>query len=179
MLASCYLQLWWGATLRSGTCCVGGRSAQASSRKRSVLASPGLLLPQHPEDARHALRRPADVYLPCLSGSPAALDLAITAPQRQESLTQASRGSLAAAKAYAHHKSAFLDTARLCEVQGVKFVPMVAEATGAWEPAASKVLLQLSRAAAARIGADAALLHAAILRRRAELAAEAPPAMGI
>ena len=120
---------------------------------------------------------------------------AITAPQRQESLTQASREALAAAKGYAHHKSAYLDTARLCEVQGVKFVPVVAEATGAWEPAASKVLLQLSRAAAARIGADAALLHAdllqelcvairshrarAILRRRAELAAEAPPAMGI
>ena len=184
-------------SLHAATCSSGGERTLRHTAVRDLLCwwaersglqpekeRPGLLLPQRPEDAQHALRRPADVYLPCLSGSPAARDLAITAPQRQESLTQASREALAAAKAYAHHKSAFLDTARLCEVQGVKFVPMVAEATGAWEPAASKVLLQLSRAAAARIGADAALLHAdllqelcvairshrarAILRRRAE-----------
>ena len=42
---------------------------------------PGLLLPQRPGDAHLARRRPADIFI-VLSylGSPAAVDLAITAP---------------------------------------------------------------------------------------------------
>ncbi|CAL1168741.1 unnamed protein product, partial [Cladocopium goreaui] len=48
-------------------------------------------------------RRPADadVYLPAYAGSPAALDFAITAPQRQATLAQASHQMAAAATAYA------------------------------------------------------------------------------
>ncbi|CAE7260807.1 unnamed protein product [Symbiodinium natans] len=157
------------ATMQFATCSAGGLSER---------------------EAGNALRRPADVYLPCLRGSPAALDLAITAAQQQETLAQAGNKALAAAQAYAQHKAAHLDTARLCESQGIKFLPMVVESSDAWEPAASKVLLQISRAAAARTGADAALLHAdllqelcvtirahrarAVLRRRAELVDEAP-----
>ena len=190
-------------SLHAATCSAGGERALRHNAVRDLLCRwaeraglcpekerPGLLLPQRPEEAGNALRRPADVYLPCLRGSPAALDLAITAPQRQETLAQAGNKALAAAQAYAQHKAAHLDTARLCESQGIKFLPMVAESSGAWEPAASKVLLQISRAAAARTGADAALLHAdllqelcvtirahrarAVLRRRAELVDEAP-----
>ena len=47
---------------------------------------PGLLLPQSQEDTHSSARRPADICVPSLSGSPTALDFAITAPQRQETL---------------------------------------------------------------------------------------------
>ena len=62
---------------------------------------------------------------------------------------------------------------------------MVAESTGAWEPEAGKLLLHLSRSAAARTEGEGGLLHSsllqelcvvvrshrarAVLRRRAEL----------
>ena len=55
---------------------------------------PGLLLPQRPGDAHLARRRPADIFIaPSYLGSPAAFDLAITAPQRQESLGDAAQQS--------------------------------------------------------------------------------------
>ena len=57
-----------------GTSSVGGQTRPVSTQKEK----PGLLLPQRPEDAGQAGRR-------SLSGFPAALDLAITAPQRPES----------------------------------------------------------------------------------------------
>ncbi len=66
-------------------------------------------------------------------------------------------------------------------------MPLVAESTGAWDPAAAALLKRLSRSVAAREGADARVLHAeilqelcvvirssrarAVLRRRSELAA--------
>ena len=126
--------------------------------------------------------------MPSLSGAPAALDLAVTAPQRQESLAQAGQHALASASQYAETKRAYLQTAHACASQGVRFVPLVVESTGAWEPAASKTLQLLSRAVAARTGADAGILHAellqevsvllrshharAALRRRAEASAQ-------
>ena len=169
--------------------------ASTSVVGRAVLhseAEPGgrawlLLLPQRPDDTRVAHRRPADIYLPSLYGTPAALDLAVTAPQRQESLGRAGQQALAAATAYAEVKSSHLGTARVCAEQGLKFVPMVAEATGAWEPEAAKILLLISRAAAAREDAPPSGLHSellqemsvllrshrarAVLRRRAESSA--------
>ena len=80
-----------------------------------------------------------------------------------------------------------LQTAQPCTVQGVRFVPLVVETHGAWEPDASKTLQLLSRAVAARTGSDAGLLHAlqelsvllrshharAALRRQAEASASA------
>ncbi|CAE7241269.1 unnamed protein product, partial [Symbiodinium pilosum] len=175
----------------------GGERNQRHNSLRDLLASwaaraglqpelekPGLLLPQRPEDARVERRRPADVYLPALARTPAALDLAVTAPQRQESLAQAGQQSLAAAASYAEAKAAHLQTARACAEQGVRFIPLVAEATGAWDKEASKTLLLISRAVAAREEGQPALVHAemlqefsvllrahrarAILRRRAE-----------
>ena len=143
------------------------------------------LLPQRPEDIGAEHRRPADIYLPSLHGSPAALDLAITAPQRQEVVGQAAVSALAAASQYAAKKASHLNTANLCAQQGVCFVPLVAESTGAWDREAGHILLQISRSAAARTGEDAGVLHGdllqelcvltrshrarAVLRRRSEL----------
>ena len=147
--------------------------------------APNLLLPQSPDDLSATLRRPADVFLPALAGSPAALDFAVTAPQRQETLAQASRTPGSAAAAYASHKATYLNTAELCRQNGILFVPMVAETTGAWDPGALKVLRHVAHAVAARTGQDAATtLNAllqelgvairthrarAVLRRRSEL----------
>ena len=170
-------------SLHAGTCAAGGERTQRHNALRDLLASwadraglqaevekPGLLLPQRPDEARLAQRRPADIFLPSLSGGPAALDLAV-------------------ASQYAAVKAAHLNTSQVCAAQGVRFVPLVVESTGAWEPNASKTLQLFSRAAAARTGADAGLLHAnllqelsvllrshharAALRRRAEASAQA------
>ena len=189
-------------SLHAGTCAAGGERTQRHNALRDLLASwadraglqpevekPGLLLPQRPDDARLAQRRPADIFLPSLSGSPAAIDLSVTAPQRQEPLAQASQQAAAAASQYAAVKSAHQNTAQTCAAQGVRFLQLVAESTGAWDPTAAKTLQLLSRAVAARVGSDAGLVHAdllqelsvllrshharAALRRRAEASAQA------
>ena len=62
---------------------------------------PGLLVPQGPDDTqKNQVRRPADIYIPAFAGSPTAFDFAITAPQRQETLAQASARTAATAVAY-------------------------------------------------------------------------------
>lgn len=119
-------------------------------------------------------------------GSPTAFDLAFTAPQRQETLGTASRQALAAATAYAGTKMAHLQTAEVCRSQGIRFTPLVAETTGAWEPQSAAFLKRVARAVAAREGSDAAQLEGqlvqelsvtarayrarAVLHRRAEAA---------
>ena len=146
---------------------------------------PGLLLPQRPEDTGLGRRRPADVFVPSLAGIPTALDIAVTAPQRSESLREASGKAVAAADAYADVKADHLQTAQVCENQGIRFQPMVVESTGAWSTSASHTLRLLARATAAREGEDAASCYThllqelcvtarrfrgrAALRRRAEL----------
>ena len=98
-------------------CCAGGERNQRHHALRDLVyhwatragmqperEKAGLLLPQRPEDTALARRRPADVYLPCLRGSPTALDLAVTAPQRLESLAQASQEATSSAGAYAQRK---------------------------------------------------------------------------
>ena len=186
-------------SLHAGTCVAGGeRTMRHNALRDAVCGSAdkaglqpekeraGLLLPQRPEDSALARRRPADIYLPCLSGSPFGH---YTAPQRQESLAQAGHTALAAASSYARTKAAHLGTARVCAEQGVSFQPLVVEATGAWETQAAKFLLHLARAAAARMTEEASVVHAqllqelsvlvrshrarAVLRRRSELAAAA------
>ena len=191
-------------SLHAGTCAAGGERTQRHNALRNLLASwadraglqpevekASLLLPQRPDEARLSQRRPADIFLPSLSGGPAALDLAVTAPQRQESLAQAGQQALAAASHYAAVKSTYLQTSHTCAAQGVRFVPLVVETTGAWEPGASKTLQLLSRAVAARTGFGGGPLHAdllqelsvllrshharAALRRRAEASAPTGP----
>ena len=147
-------------SLHAGACVAGGERTLRHTAVRDVLCRwaeraglqpekerPGLLLPQRPEDASHQQRRPADIFLPSYNGAPAALDLAITAPQRQDIVARAATTALTAATSYAATKASHLDTANLCAAQGVRFVPLVAESTGAWEPEASKLLLHLSRSA--------------------------------
>ena len=125
---------------------------------------PNLLLPSCPEDTQASRRRPADFFLPALARSPAALDFAVTAPQRQETLALAARKTGAAAAAYAPHKEAHLDTAQACENQGVVFVPTVVEATGTWDKGAVIVLEHIARAVAARTGEEPAHLHSVMMQ---------------
>ena len=161
----------------AGMCVAGGERTQRHNAVRDLVFAwaeraglrpekerTGLLLPQCPDDTQSARRRPADVYLPALSGSPAALDFAITAPQRQETLAMAGRATGAAADADARHKESHLDTARSCEHQGVTFVPMVAETTGTWDKGTMTVLKHVAKAVSARTGEDPASTQAAILQ---------------
>lgn len=159
-------------------CAAGGERTQRHNAVRDLVYEwaqrgglrpererPGLLLPHAPDEVNNlARRRPADVYLPAFAGSPVALDFAVTAPQRQETLAQASLRTGAAAEAYAEHKRSHLNTAAACEAQGVKFVPMVAECIGAWEDAASKVLKHLAQAVATQTGADSATCFGTLLQ---------------
>ena len=86
-------------------------------------------------------RRPADVYLPIgWNGTPMALDFAITSPTRTEYVAVAATHTLTAAKAYSSHKRNYLDTANQCQRNGVEFVPIVAESTGAWSDEARAAL---------------------------------------
>ncbi|CAE6916367.1 unnamed protein product [Symbiodinium natans] len=182
----------------AGVCSVGGERTLHHNAVRDLVCSwatraglqpekekPNLLLPQRPEDSHLARKRPADIFIPCLEGTPSALDFAITGPQRMESLPQAAAEAVSAAAAYAAVKASHHDTAAVCTVQGVKFIPMVAETTGAWDKGAARVLRLIAAATAAREGGDCAALTAtmfqelsvcirgfrarATLRRRAEL----------
>ena len=119
---------------------------------------------------------------------PAALDFAVTATTRQETLASASQIEGAAAAAYAHHKETYLATAQTCERQGILFLPMVVETTGNWDARAYKALRHIAQGVASRTGTDHAttlstLLQEAkvvvrgfraraALRRRAELASQ-------
>ena len=53
---------------------------------------------------------------------------------------------------YEQTKRRHLDTALQCANQGITFVPMVAEPTGAWGPVALKTFAALSKTAAAESG---------------------------
>ena len=160
----------------AGICAAGGERTLRHHSARDVLHTwaeraglqpekerSGLLLPDRPDGAG-GRRRPADIFVPSYLGSPTAFDLAITGPQRQETLAEAGRKSLAAATSYAKVKMTHLNTFEECRAQGVRFTPMVAETTGAWEPMAAAVLQQLARAVAARENGDRNLLHSQLLQ---------------
>eukprot|EP00435_Cladocopium_sp_Y103_P074828 s60_g51.t1 len=152
---------------------------------------PGLLLPRRPEDVHVTRRHPADIFVPCLEGTPTALDFAVTGPQRTESLSQAMHKPVSAAAAYADLKATRQDTGRLCSEQGINSQPMVVETTGAWDKTASHVLHIVAAAVAARERATVADLHnrllqelsittrrfraQATLRRRAEIITQTQP----
>ena len=158
------------------------------------LEKPGLL-PPSPDTPGSNLRRPANVFLPSWpGGAPAALDLAITSPQRLGVIRQASLRKGAAAEAYEVHKRNYLNTAVVCASQGLSFVPMVAEPSGGWGPSGFCTLKAFARAAAARssTGADSSAILAERLRKlcgairrataravlRREVASETGPAYG-
>ena len=118
-----------------------------------MLEKPSLLQPS-PEHPDNAARRPADVYLPSWTdGRPAALDFAVTSPQRLDALARAAQGGPTAAKAYEEHKRMFLDTAAECARQGISFIPMVVEATGGgWGKTARGAWSELAKSSALATG---------------------------
>ena len=125
------------------------------------------LLPPPPDDPSSTNhRRPADVFLPSFDfGAPAALDLAIISPQRQDVLTQAVLASGAAAVQYEQRKRNFLDTETQCSQQGVLFIPMVAESSGGWGPSGRSTLRKLAKAAGQRCARDEETSLSQILER--------------
>mmetsp|Transcript_56209 Transcript_56209/g.90963 ORF Transcript_56209/g.90963 Transcript_56209/m.90963 type:complete len:176 (+) Transcript_56209:773-1300(+) len=92
---------------------------------------------------------------------------------RQETLTQAAVTALAAASDYDRKKRSFRGTEEACRNQGVTFLPMVIETTGAWSEDATSVLLLMAKAMAVRSGRAAKeelqelLQNAAVSVRRA------------
>ncbi|CAK8993004.1 unnamed protein product [Durusdinium trenchii] len=75
----------------------------------------------------------------------------------------------AAAAAYSAVKMAHLDTALCCQQQGFAYVPLVAATTGAWDPAAAKVLQIIARAVAAREQVEAAAFFSEMLQETSVL----------
>ena len=95
------------------------------------------------------------VYVPAwLHGSPAALDFAVTAPQRQDFVELASREALSSAARYSMTKRRHLDTEKLCKDAGVEFLPIVCESSGAWSPEAFYTIAMIAGSAAAATGRD-------------------------
>ena len=69
------------------------------------------LLPPSPDEPDSRGRRPADVFIPCWShGAPAAFDLAVSSPQRQEALPLCTQGVGKAVEAYENTKRQHLAT---------------------------------------------------------------------
>ena len=121
------------------------------------LEKSNILLPPRPGDTTNAQRRPADVYLPTWThGFPAALDFAITAPQRQDIVGRAAANALTAAIEYCDTKRNHESTQAQCDTAGITFLPMVAETSGAWAPESMTVWKQLATATAVRQGREAA-----------------------
>ena len=111
-------------------------------------------MPPRPDDPTGSnLRRPADVYAPSwIHGQPAAFDLAITSPQRQEVVNRASSETGYAAVAYESRKRSYLQTEEECRQQGILFVPLVAESSGGWGPSALAAFRKMAKRAAGRSG---------------------------
>ena len=101
---------------------------------------------------------------------PTALDLAVTAPLRSESLSEAGSVATAAAAAYAQTKAAHLGTAAECARQGITFRRLVLETTGAWEAEAASLLRRISGAVALRTGQDVSQLHSRLLQEMCVIA---------
>ena len=112
---------------------------------QAEVEAPHLLLPdvEHPGQEE---RRPADVFLPVWDKRcPAAFDFAITSPHRLDVIHNAAREGGFAAADYEGFKRTFKDTAQQCEREGITFVPMVFEPSGACGPTARAVFRKLVR----------------------------------
>jgi len=122
----------------------------SEAKQRPTLEKPGLLQPR-PGQISAQLRRPADVYLPSWQGGQAAaLDVAITSPQRLDIRTEASTRMGAAAAAYEVTKREYLGTAADCQSNGIAFIPMIAETSGGWGVSGICTLKALARTVAAQ-----------------------------
>ena len=120
------------------------------------LERPGLLQPRpllgvSPEDGSsrdpNPNRRPADVFLPrWRRGIPAALDFAVTSGLRDSVVQDSAHDSSAVVTQYEDFKCQYLNTASLCADEGIKFIPVVAEAHGGgWGREAHKLWNALAK----------------------------------
>jgi len=108
----------------------------------------GGALPEHGTSRDHDCnRRPADVYLPrWRQGIPAALDFAVTSGLRDSIVHESARDGSAVVTQYEDFKCQTLNTASLCADEGIKFIPVVAEAHGGgWGREAHKVWNALAK----------------------------------
>ncbi len=160
----------------------------------SVQVEPLHLLIPDVDHPAHDRRRPADVLLPSFARRmPHALDFAVSSPHRRDLVGLASRESLTAAVDYEATKRIFRETALRCTRDGIVFVPMVFEPSGACGPAATRIFRQLLARSALRRGPDRSSQALAVrqrvsltVRRQAAQAvlrrlphrAPAPPAAG-
>jgi len=119
------------------------------------LERPGLLPPRpfmgaSPENGimprDPSARRPADVYLPRWRlGIPMALDFAVTSGMRDDTINATILDASSAAVSYEGFKNSHMDTARLCQDEGLGFTPVIVEAHGgAWGPAAQSIFSELA-----------------------------------
>ena len=128
----------------------------ADSSLHPELEKPGLLAPRPylggatengvaPRDP--TARRPADVYIPrWRQGLPLAMDFAVTSGIRQSTAQASIQDPSSAVTAYEDFKRNHLDTARLCNEEGLSFVPVVVEANGGlWGPSARKIFSELAK----------------------------------
>ena len=131
----------------------------AAAGLTAALEAPHLLPPRPNDPTDSGQRRPADVLIqPWTHGAPAALDLAIVSPQRQDVLQQASVTRGHAALRYEQRKRDYQQTAQQCEAQGISFIPVVAERSGGWGSSARKALRKIAKSAAQRSGRDQGLI---------------------
>ena len=118
---------------------------------------PGLLLPQQPEDTGVGRRRP-QAYCVWLG---------------RDWLSAAGKLRGSRQTRWCCSDSLFgredVPPASLCQQQGLSFIPLVAETTGAWAPAAAQVLKGIVRAAAAREQGDPAAFFAEFLQEASVL----------
>ena len=159
-------------------CCAGGDMTRRHNATRNEgfhfakaagcnpkLEKSDLLLPKRPDDTSNSLRRPTDVYIPTwIHGLSAALDFAITAPQRQGIVDRAAATGLAAATEYCNTKRSHENTQAECEAAGVCFLPMMAETTGARALEPLDVWKQLAKATAVRQGRPVATLFTEMMQ---------------
>ena len=113
---------WWRSSVGFVSCIADGSSVGFAScfaggaGMNSELEAPNLLPPRPDDPTDSGQRRPADVFIqPWTHGTPAALDLAIVSPQRQDVLQQASRSKGYAATRYEQRKRDYQQTADQCE----------------------------------------------------------------
>ena len=90
-----------------------------------------------------------------MGGTPAALDFAVTSPQRSDYLALFAQTRASAASEYEGYKRRYMGTEQDCARQGITFIPMVAEPSGAWGPQGLKTLSALAHAKALHSGVEA------------------------
>jgi len=133
------------------------------ARLNPELERPGLLQPRpligaSAEDGSardaDANRRPADVYLPrWRQGLPVALDFAVTSGLRGDVVSASAQDRSSAVTQYEDFKCEYLNTAERCAEEGIKFIPVVAEAHGGgWGNEAHKVWNALAKQKCSIIG---------------------------